>query len=115
MRQDLLDKAADVGERRWTQAAIRTVPPDILRKAFRATASATTRAYCLRDPALASSFRFRIEDTACDAPDDDDEPDTFDLVLCRYAAFLYCDAPGALRAADRIAARLALGCVEINQ
>ena len=107
VRQDLLDKAADVGERRWTQAAIRTVPPDILRKAFRATASATTRAYQLRDSTLASSFAFRIEDTACDAPDD--EPDIFDLVLCRYAAFLYCDAPGALRAADRISARLAPG------
>ncbi len=32
-------------------------------------------------------------------------------MLCRYAAFLYCDAPGALRAADRIAARLAPGGV----
>jgi len=105
----LLDKAADVGERRWTQAAIRTVPPDILRKAFRATASATTRAYCLRDSTLASSFAFRIEDAACHAPDDSEEK--FDLVLCRYAAFLYCDAPGALRAADRIAARLAPGGV----
>ncbi|CAH0364547.1 unnamed protein product [Pelagomonas calceolata] len=109
VRQDLLDKAADVRERRWTQAAIRTVPLDILKKGFRATASATTRAYCLRDSTLASSFAFRIEDAACDAPDD--EPDIFDLVLCRYAAFLYCDAPGALRAADRISSRLAPGGV----
>ena len=64
-----------------------------------------------RDSTLASSFAFRIEDAACDAPDDDDEPDIFDLVLCRYSAFLYCDAPGALRAADRISARLAPGGV----
>ena len=32
-------------------------------------------------------------------------------MLCRYAAFLYCDAPGALRAADRISSRLAPGGV----
>lgn len=109
VRQDLLDTASDCRERRWTPSAVRTVPLDIFKKAFKATVSATSRSFKMRDPSLAKDFKWKIEDAATDVPDAGSE--TFNLVLCRYAAFLYCDAPGALRAAHRISSRLAPGGV----
>ena len=114
LRPENVARAGD-GGRSWTAAALRTVPPDVLKADFaahRADAKRSprhlARQWRLRDPGLVARVDLEEEDVA--ALSSPSEPSySYDVILCRYSAFLYCDREALKRASERIQRRLAPG------
>ena len=110
MKPELIALAGDAG-RVWTAAALKTVPPDVLAERFvDVRGDVGRRARRLKKPqTIADALELKVEDIAAEAMESALAGRTFDLVLCRYSAFLYSDAAGARRALERIEGRMAEG------
>lgn len=83
----------------YEASSLREVPPEVAARRFRPEGDRFRISEGIRGGV--SFLRHDLQH--------DDPPGTFDLVLCRNAAFTYFDRPARLRAAERIASALSPG------